>query len=66
MKDHIRELNYLAETAYINSSVGLAANGLEISSFGFSDSMPTFMNQLFKKIKEFNVQDYHHKYETAV
>lgn len=44
LDDHVRELNYLAETAYINSSVGLAPNGLEITSFGFNDSMPEYIN----------------------
>ena len=44
LKDHIRELNYEAETAYIHSSVEMVSNGLEVSVSGFNDSIPTYLN----------------------
>jgi secreted Zn-dependent insulinase-like peptidase len=56
----------LAETAYIQADVDLASNGIDISSSGFSDSIPTFLYQLFKLIKEFDVKAYHHNFEQIV
>jgi len=39
LKNHTRELNYLAEMAKLDPSIQLAPNGLEISVSGFSESI---------------------------
>lgn len=54
----MREFNYLAEMAKIDPSISLAANGLEISISGFSDSISRFVLGMFTKILDFNVEDY--------
>lgn len=65
MRNHMREFNYLAEMAYIDPSIQLANNGVEISITGFSDSISRFSNGMFKRILEFNVNDYKSQFPTA-
>lgn len=43
LENHVREINYLAQTAYLSGDVSFAPNGLEVSFSGFSDSVPTYI-----------------------
>ncbi|CAD8060302.1 unnamed protein product [Paramecium sonneborni] len=65
LKNHVREFNYLAEMAKIDASLQLAANGLEISISGFSDSISRFVLGMFQKILSFKPEDYQDLYEST-
>ena len=51
LNDHIRELSYLADMAYVKPNVSLVPNGIDISVSGFSDSMEPFLQELFTQIR---------------
>ncbi|CAK67395.1 unnamed protein product (macronuclear) [Paramecium tetraurelia] len=65
LKNHVREFNYLAEMAKIDATLQLAANGLEFSISGFSDSISRFVIGMFQKIISFKPQDYQDLYEST-
>ncbi|CAD8058440.1 unnamed protein product [Paramecium sonneborni] len=65
LKNHVREFNYLAEMAKIDASLQLAANGLEISINGFSDSISRFVLGMFQKIISFKPEGYQDQYEST-
>lgn len=54
----MRELNYQAETAQIESSFEMANNGIEISISGFNDSVDRFTISMFERLKQFSLEDY--------
>jgi secreted Zn-dependent insulinase-like peptidase len=51
--------------AYVEPSVELATNGLDISVSGFNDSMPSFTIELFKTIKHFDIHQYEEKFKSV-
>lgn len=65
LKDAMREFNYLADMAYIESSLVNAVNGLQITINGFNDSIPTFSREYFKRIKNFNPEQQADFFENA-
>ncbi|KAM3142497.1 hypothetical protein pb186bvf_005399 [Paramecium bursaria] len=64
IKNHMRELNYQAETAQIESSFEMANNGIEISISGFNDSVDRFTISMFERLKSFKLEDYSDQFDT--
>lgn len=49
--EEIAEMNHHASTAGIRTSVGASPFGIQIVSIGFSDPLPTFLTELYAKLK---------------
>lgn len=53
LKEQLREMTYMAEMAYLASSVSAGECSLDISIGGFNDSLAEYTERLFKIIAAF-------------
>lgn len=57
LKEEMREISYMAEMAYLGSSISPGDCSLEMSVGGFNDSLARYTIQLFELIANFKCTD---------
>jgi len=51
-EEYLREFNYMADCASLSNSVGVKYDNIGFSWSGWNDSMPNYVNETIKKLKE--------------
>jgi insulysin len=57
LNEYLREFYYMAQMASLNASVSLPHDNVNIQWSGFSDSLPTFVEETLKRIKGLKVHE---------
>eukprot|EP01016_Furgasonia_blochmanni_P015346 TRINITY_DN1835_c0_g2_i2.p1 TRINITY_DN1835_c0_g2~~TRINITY_DN1835_c0_g2_i2.p1 ORF type:complete len:287 (+),score=82.52 TRINITY_DN1835_c0_g2_i2:753-1613(+) len=58
LRNHLRELGYLAHMASVGNDVDAKSTGLNLHISGFNDSISSFMDKLMEQILSFNPRNY--------
>lgn len=51
-EEYLREFNYMADCANLSNSVNVVYDNIGFSWSGFNDSMPNYVNETIKKLKD--------------
>jgi len=58
LQEYLREFYYMAQMASLNASMTLPHDNYNIQWSGFSDSLPVFVEETLKRMRNFNVADH--------
>lgn len=56
LQEHLREFYYMAQMASLHASMSLPHDNYNIQWSGFSDSLPTFVEETLKRLRAFDVR----------
>lgn len=58
LQEYLREFYYMAQMASLHASMSIPVDNYNIQWGGFSDSLPTFVEETLKRIKGFNAAEH--------
>jgi len=57
LDEYLREFNYMASCANLNFEILVAPDNIEFTWSGFNDSLPTFVLETIKRVKDMKNSD---------